>query len=203
MRAFTPLLLSAGSLSALDIQIDYSLDDNNFFNTQERRDAIEAVAQFYGDLLQDNLLRIDSSEFPSNFFWVPSIFHPATGAFTSLDELVIPEDTIIVFVGSRNLRGNRRGEAGPGGFSNARGDEEWFDLLFGRGQAGAEFRFEQANQRTDIGLWGGVISFDSDTTWNFSLTENQPGFEFVNVALHEMAHVLGIGVSDPWTNLVY
>ena len=37
------------SLSALTIQIDYTYDTNNFFDTQEKRDAMEAAAQFFGD----------------------------------------------------------------------------------------------------------------------------------------------------------
>ena len=49
MRLPILLLCATGNLSALTIQIDYSLDDNNFFASQESRDAIEAVAKFYGD----------------------------------------------------------------------------------------------------------------------------------------------------------
>ena len=35
MRLLIPFLCTAGSLSALDIQIDYRFDGNDFFNTQE------------------------------------------------------------------------------------------------------------------------------------------------------------------------
>jgi hypothetical protein len=43
------LLAAASSASALTIQIDYSYDTNSFFNTQAKKDAMEAVAKFYGD----------------------------------------------------------------------------------------------------------------------------------------------------------
>ena len=201
MKKLLPLsCLTASSLSAIDIQIDYSFDSNNFFNTAERRTAIEAVADFYGNILQDNLLRIDSSEF-SNSTWVPLLTNPTTGELTTLDDIVIPEDTIIIYVGSRQFNGNTSGTGGPNGFaSGTSGTTAWIDRLLGRGQAGAEAR-DRAN-RTDIGIWGGSISFDSDSIWNFSLQENNPGIEFIRVALHEIAHVLGIGSSAPWDNLV-
>ena len=204
MRLFTLLHASSFSiLSALDIQIDYTFDTNNFFNTQEKKNAIEAVADFYGGLLQDNLLRIDSSEFSSTSTWVPSLLDPATGNRITLEDIVIPEDTIIVYVGSRDLGGNVRGQGGPNGFANGtRGTAAWIDRLLGRGQEGAEHRSSEADQRTDIGPWGGTISFDHDSTWNFSLEENRDGIEFLTVALHEMGHVLGLGPSDAWDNLI-
>jgi hypothetical protein len=40
------LFAAASSASALTIQIDYTYDTNNFFNTQVKKDAIEAVAKF-------------------------------------------------------------------------------------------------------------------------------------------------------------
>ncbi|MGJ8724056.1 MAG: matrixin family metalloprotease [Roseibacillus sp.] len=203
MRLLTPLLFSAGTLSALDIQIDYTYDGNNFFDTQDKKDAIEAVAKFYGNLIQDNLLRIDSSEFSSSSKWVPQFFHPVTGNSTTIAEIVVPEDTIIIYVGSRNLPGSTRGVGGPNGFATGTsGTSSWIDRLLGRGQEGAEFRSSEAHLRTDIGIWGGAISFDDDSTWNFSLDSNQSGVEFLKIALHEMGHVLGLGPSDPWDNLI-
>ncbi len=53
-----------GCVHALTIQIDYTYDTSNFFNTQMKRDAIESVAKFYGNLIQNNLLRIDAAEYP-------------------------------------------------------------------------------------------------------------------------------------------
>lgn len=203
MRPLIPLLLASGTLSALNIQIDYTYDDNNFFDTQEKKDAIESVAKFYGDLLQDNLLRIDSSEFSSTSTWVPQIFEPATGNSITLSDMVVPENTIIVYVGSRNLGGNVKGRGGPNGFaSGTTGSSSWISRLLGRGQAGAEFRSTEAHLRTDIALWGGTIAFDDDSIWNFSLEENQSGVEFLRVALHEMGHVLGLGPSSSWDNLI-
>ncbi len=202
MRPLLPFFLATALPSlALDIQIDYTYDTANFFDTQEKRDTMEAVAKFYGDLLQDNLLRIDSSDFTSTSTWTATFTNPATGGTVQLSNPIIPEDTIIVYVGARNLSGNTRGRGGPGGFG-ASGPSSWLDRVLGRGQAGAEFRQADADLRTDIGLWGGSVTFDLDSNWNFSLEENQSGVEFLKIALHEMGHVLGLGPSDPWDNLL-
>lgn len=114
--------------------------------------------------------------------------------------LVVPEDTIIVYVGARDLGGNTRGLAGPGGWGASAISQSWFDLIAGRGNPGAEPA--NPNAQTDTAPWGGTITFDIDSTWNFSLTQNLTGTEFVSVALHEMAHVLGIGTVPSWDNLV-
>ena len=209
MRSLVPLLCSVGSLSALNIQIDYSLDDRNFFDTQEKKDALEAVAKFYGDLIQDNLLRIDGSEF-SNSTWTPLVVHPATGNNFQLPNMVVPEDTIIVYAGSRDLglsatknvvggRGSMGGVAGVA--ARAPG---FLDRLFGRGQeeAAPNFQNGSTSEITDISLWGGSVTFNDSINWNFSLEENQPGQEFLALALHEMGHVLGLGSAFSWNNLL-
>ena len=193
-----PLLFLLRSASALTIKIDYTYDTNNFFNTTERRAAIEAVAKFFGDAIQDNLLEIDNTQF-NQATWSADFIHPETGLTESISNLIVPEDTVIVYVGARNLGESILGRAGPGGFS-AGGFPPWFARIRGRGQTDAES--DTASLRTDYSLWGGSIAFDVDTTWNFSLTDNNAGFEFVSVALHEMGHVLGVGTADSWNNLV-
>jgi len=183
---------------ALTIQIDYTYDTSNFFNTQAKRDAIEAVAKFYGNLIQDNLLRIDAAEFPGSS-WTARPVHPATGATIDIPNLVVPENTIIVHVGARQLGDTTRGVAGPGGWS-ASGFSNWFDRIRGRGSAGAANA--TASLRTDFSPWGGTIAFDIDSTWNFSQTQNLGGTDFIPIALHEMGHVLGIGTADSWHNKI-
>ena len=95
-----PLVMTS-SIQALTIQIDYTYDTSNFFNTQTKRDAIEAVAKFYGNLIQDNLLRIDAAEYPG-CSWTAEPMHPATGATISIPNLVVPANTIIVHLSERS-----------------------------------------------------------------------------------------------------
>ncbi len=184
--------------SALEIRIDYTYDTNNFFDTAEKRNAIESVARFYGEMISDNLLRIDPSEF-SQASWSAVFTNPQTGGTGVIDEPVIPENVIIVFVGARELGGSTAGRAGPGGYS-AGGFQSWFERIDGRGSAAAAA--DPNTARTDFALWGGSIAFDTPRTWNFSRTANSTGTEFVSVALHEMGHVLGIGTADSWDNLL-
>lgn len=191
-------LAAATQLPALTIRIDYSYDTSNFFNTQQKRNAIEAVAACYGQLIHDNLLRIDPAEFQSAS-WTATFFHPATGTSTGISNLIVPENTIIIYVGARVLSGSLLGQGGPGGFS-ASGFTPWFARIKGRGSPAAAI--DPASARTDFSPWGGSIAFDSDRTWNFSQSQNLAGTEFVTVALHEMGHVLGIGLADSWKNRI-
>lgn len=185
------LLLGSSRLAALTIEIDYSYDTGNFFNTAEKRSAMEAVAGFFEKIITDNLLRINQADFPGST-WTASFSHPATGGTATIDNLVVPENTIIIFVGGRTLASQTSGQGGPGGFGGS-GSQAWIDRLVARGNSGA-----LANPPTDFAPWGGSVTFNSSATWNFSLTGNQTGREFVAVALHEIGHVLGIGTADAW-----
>lgn len=200
MRKFTPLLALLASISPafgqIEIRIDYTYDTSNFFNTQEKRDAMEAVAKFYGDMINDSLLRIDPADF-SQASWSARFTNPSTGSTQPIPGLIVPENVIIVYVGARNLGGSVVGQGGPGGYS-ASGFTPWFERIDGRGSPGAAT--EEAADRTDFATWGGSITFDSPRTWNFSQSSNASGTEFVPVALHEMGHVLGIGTATTWDN---
>jgi hypothetical protein len=198
---FLPILAIAitDCVHALTIQIDYTYDTTNFFNTQPKRDAIEAVAKFYGNLIQDHLLRIDAAEYPG-CSWTAKPTHPATGATISIPNLIVPADTIIVYVGARDLGGSTAGLAGPGGWAGSSTNPGWFPLLRARGSAGAAN--ETQSLRTDFAPWGGSMAFDIDSTWNFSQSQNTSGTDFIPIALHEMGHVLGIGTADSWFNKI-
>ena len=199
MKTLTTILpiIAATHLSAITIEIDYTYDTNNFFDTAEKRAPLEAAAKFFGDLINDNLLEINPNTFvsPSTTTWTANINHPGTADTQTIPGLVVPEDTIIIFAGGRKITSGSLGIGGPGGFG-ASGDQAWFDRIRGRGNDGAI-----ATPRTDFAPWGGAVTFNTDATWNFSLTSNGPGFEFISTALHEIAHVLGIGTSDVWFDL--
>ena len=158
---------------------------------------MQAVADFYGDMIDDNLLQIDSAEFPGSS-WSALFFQPTTGQSIFVPDLVVPEDVIIVYVGARELGGSTAGSAGFGVAGISNGSDAWKARLRGRGSAGAAILDE--SDRTDFSLWGGSIAFDTPRTWNFSQTGNGTGTEFITVALHEMGHVLGIGTAPTWDN---
>ncbi len=56
---------------------------------------------------------------------------------------------------------------------------------------------------TDFEPWVGTIAFNSTANWDFSLEDTDPNRrDFISVALHEIAHILGIGIAPSFDALV-
>ncbi len=222
--SFSITLLSLGALvgqiqkaEAFDIVFDYDYDlpengGNNFFdpNTTEgndRRTTLTQAGKYFTDYISDSLSAIENNPssssgigFQSNT-WKAYFFNPATGNPETITDLEVSADTIIIYAGGREL--SSLGEGGTGGFSGLTGTPDFTDLIKGRGQAGA-----LADPKTDIGLWGGSITFDTDIVINVNnnptnfdwhntveITEQNPldsnEFDFLSIAIHELAHVFG------------
>jgi hypothetical protein len=190
-------LAGAGPASAINITLDYSYDTNNFFASQASRDALELAASYY-ETFGDTLAAITPGGVNS---WNANFTHPGTGLAQSIANLAVGADEIVVFAGGRDLPGTTLGVGGPGGFS-AGGTQSFLDAVVGRGQPGA---LGPAASRTDFGPWGGGISFDTGTSWHFGLTTtglDAGEADFLSVALHELAHLLGFGIVPSWSNQV-
>ena len=179
-------VLESRVMLAMDpIQFRYDFDTTGWFSDptlgQTRRDALQRAANDLTSRLNDTLAAIPS---PSGTnMWTADFDNPGTGNRQQLANLVVPANTLIVFVGSRDLPGSLDGQA-SGGFSSS-GEQAWNDLILGRGETGA---VGPAAARTDVGPWGGAIAFDPAETWNYDpITGN-----FYNVAQHEIGHLLGI-----------
>ena len=189
---------------ALTIVVDYSYDTNGFFNPNVNSQALQARATLEKavenfEMFTDHLPRIEEY---GGCTWSAGFWHPGTDDATYVPGLVVPPDTLIVYVGGRDMGSSILGEAGPGFYSASapEGQEEWFDLLAYRGQAGAE-----DSPATDFGLWGGSISFNDSADWSFDLYSapaDEQENDFFSVCLHEMCHMLGFGISDSWYDLL-
>ncbi len=196
-----PGALEGRCLPSLTIQIRYDDDANGFFDTQAKRDLMQAVADSVAAALPDSLAAIDPG---GADHWAAIVLDPATGAARTMPDLVVPADTIIIEVGGRPLDQTEAGVGGAGGYSIAGNDPSWADLIRGRGKPGA-IPLEQ----TQMSLWGGSIAFDTapTTDWYFGTDPSgiAPGqADFVSVATHELGHVLGIGDTtsgSPWERL--
>jgi Matrixin len=187
-------ILSASPVRAFSFTFDYSYDTNGFFAQQDRRDALTAAAGFFEARITDELTAIAPSGTNS---WNATFSNPGDGSNTSVSNLSVSANTILVYAGGYDLSGNTLGLGGPGGYG-ASGQLSFFNTLK-RGQTGAS-----APNPTDVGIWGGAITFDTLTNWNFSVS-NGPGSnqsDFLSVALHELGHLLGLGTSASWNNTV-
>jgi hypothetical protein len=193
---FCGLLLSAAAARAVTIQFDYSFDTSGFFTSNPTaKTDLEAAAQFFDSHLTDTLTAISPGGFNS---WTAGFINPSTGTSTSVDNLSISQNEILVYVGGEDLGSGVLGEGGPGGFSTS-GSQSFFNTVKARGQSGA-----LSSTPTDFGPWGGSVSFGTNVNWYFdsnpSTTETfGTQADFYSVALHELGHVLGIGTAGSWS----
>lgn len=191
----------APSARALSILFDYSYDAGGFFNSQDRRDALESAASLLEGLVTDNLTAITPNG--PNATWTATFVDPFTGGDASVVDRTIPADTLVIYVGAHDLAGNEVGFGGPGGY-NSFGSNAWNTLVSTRGQTGAS-----STLATDFGPWGGSIAFDTldngqPRNWHFGIgTAPPPGStDFYTTAVHELTHVLGFGISNSWKTYV-
>lgn len=196
------------ALPSVTIRFNYDYDTNNFFNTEEKREWLQLVGDLVGSRLDDRLKAIVptgsySNEEAGKTGWLPRFTHPGTGQekFTGnngeLDQFVVQENEIVVFVGSRFLEGSTIGKGGPGGREGTWGGDLWKQLVYERGQPGAHPSDGKA--ATETSLWGGSISFDSDPSiaWYFGPGATPSGqTNFMAAATHELGHVLGLIMGD-------
>ena len=186
--------LEARQLLTITIQFDYSRDTHHFFDDTARRQILEMAGETLGSRLDDHLLAITPS---GGNTWSLSTTNPSTGGALTLSNQTIPENTLLVFVGSQNM--SSLGVGGPGGYSSS-GTNAWLDLVAARGQTGM-----MDNPVTDFGVWGGSVTFDNDANWYFGMSADGQGSnqqDFYSVALHELGHVLGIGTAGSWDSHV-
>lgn len=201
--AVSALALSCQQANAITITLDYSFDTNNFFDTPEKKSAMQAAATFLGNRITDDLTAITSSG--SNQF--NAVFlRPDTGTSETLNNFDVAADTLIVYAGGRDLGGSTLGRGGPGGFS-ASGSSSFFNSAISRGEGDGTLSAVQGVTATEFAPWGGVITFNTDKAWHFdsdpSTVETFTGQnDFYSVALHELGHLLGLGTADSWDNLI-
>ncbi|MDJ0900938.1 MAG: hypothetical protein QNJ55_19210 [Xenococcus sp. MO_188.B8] len=212
-------ILKSAEANALSVTFDYTYDDNNFFDPGtteglDRRNTLTQAGQYFTNYINDSLSAISSGSGIADVggnggsnTWTASFFHPATGNTQTILDLTVPADKIIVYAGGRDL--SSLGTAGTGGFTTASGSSAFINLIAGRGQAGA-----LTDPKTDIGLWGGSLSFDTNividsTTYDWHNTTDSAGldsneFDFLSTAIHELGHIFGFSSLEgsSWANQI-
>jgi hypothetical protein len=180
---------------AIVIQFDYSHDTQGFFDpavnpsAAQARATLEAAGAVY-TRLTDDLAAIAPG---SGNTWTVGFPSPG-GGNAVITDLAVAEDTMRVFVGGRPLFGVL-GFANAGGIFAPAGSPAFLATIAARGQAGA-----QGAIPTDYGPWGGSITFSASAPWHFDLaTAPSVGTsDFFTTAVHELAHLLGLGSAPSW-----
>lgn len=191
----TLILSNSPSWAGLMFEFDYRFDSLGFFDDPARREALEAAGRMVNRYV-DNLEAIIPS---GNNTWMSFLSKPDGSGTEFFGNETIPQDVIVFYPAGRPLPGllAQAIDLAPVG----QGDPAWEDTVAYRGQAGAE-----ANPATDVGPAGGTISFNNnlaEVPWHFDLTTNGLAaneFDFITVAAHEIAHVLGIGTARSWVH---
>ncbi len=176
--------LEAREVPAVTVVVDYSFDASGFFADATRRAVVEQAAADVGARLGTPLAAVD----PAGNSWTELFTNPATGGSGRASNRTLAADTLVVYVGARELGGTTVGEAGPGTFT-ASGSSAFQTLLRTRAPSG-------------VTTWGGSIAFDINTNWFFGTTVSgiaRTQTDFYSVAAHELGHVLGIGTSSRWS----
>ena len=191
-----PERLERRDCPSVTIQIDYSYDANNFFDTAAKRAVMQEAADTLGARLADRLAAIAPN---GGNTWSEIVPDPATGLLRTIPNPAVPADTVVIFAGGRPLGGARELGVGSTGGTRSTGTATWNDLVGARGQPGALL-----STPTDFGPWGGSVSFDTTANWYFgaspsAMTSTQD--DFLSVSLHELFHALGFGTAPSWNAL--
>jgi hypothetical protein len=189
--------LEGRQLLSLAIEIRYDYDTSHFFDTQAKRDLMQQVADQVGAALNSQLAAISPS---GSNTWTANFVDPTTGQARAIDNLAVPADALIVYVGGRALSGSESGQNNTLVVSSSAPPTPFEQQAESRGNPGV-----LADPPTAYAPWGGSISFDnSHTGWYFGQDLSKIGptqVDFVTVATHELTHLLGIGTSPVWQHL--
>jgi hypothetical protein len=180
---------------SINVLFDFRYDTGFFTNHPDRITTIRAAAADVGSRFTDTLAAITYPTTPGDF-WEAKFDRPGgVGQPEEIQNLLVPANTIVVFVGSRGLSGTQTVESSDRAVS---GGFDFSNLVLGRGQPSS-----YSAGATDFSPWGGSITFDSLTNWHFGLDQSIGSNEIDLFMATEKAlfHILGFGASEAWNRL--
>jgi Ca2+-binding RTX toxin-like protein len=163
---------------SFNITIDYRFDTSGFFDNAEAKAALEAAADAWEALINDEFDDVPAGS-------VFTIANPSDRSQTVSVTLDAPIDDLLLFAGAYALNG----PLGLGGYNGTSIDGDVY-----KARVSSDFR--GTGPVTDFEPYVGTISFDTEASWNFDTSAPVSGQnDFYSVAMHEIAHVLGIGTA--------
>ncbi len=180
------LSATAPTHAAIDIVFDYSAESNGFFSSQVRRNALDAAAAAFESRIGDTLAPITPGTGPNTY--TLSATNPSGGAPVTLVNQPIGAGEIRIFVGASPISSLGLGSSQ---FS-VNGTNDFIQMVVSRGEPGV-----LASPQTDFAPWGGSIAFNAGINWHddASVPVASDRFDLYSVAVHEIAHLMGIGQS--------
>lgn len=189
------LTLMTTPVLGLNIQLDFMHDeaaDRFFSSNPEAKSAVEKAAKDIGDMISTSFAQVQSDIYTgvngsttARFDWSWNYINPVNGQQETIHDPSIAEDTVIVYVGTRNLSGQTLGQGGAGGagvqISGAGLPHEWIDAVdlaeansnaemsrgggpnFGTISGAANYSGYIGRYDLDYGLTVGNLWFDADT----------------------------------------
>ncbi|MGE9268547.1 MAG: matrixin family metalloprotease [Verrucomicrobiales bacterium] len=199
--------ISLAHVQGVSVVVDYTYDTNSFFTgNAAAMSAMERAAARWSNILSGSQLSAaainDTNDGRIGFS------HPGTGnsfeisgaANSGSDSIVgaggsvandyrsitFNADEWILFAGGRSTNISSDGIGGTGTGTN-------FTSVFTDPTSHLNRGFNSGSN--SLPTWGGAISFDSSTSWDFTDDASGSGADFYTIALHEIGHALGLAAN--------
>lgn len=179
---------------AVKVLFDFRYDNGFFTDHPDRINVLRAAADDVSSRFSDQLAAIPYPAAGDSWKAIFDAPEPL-GSEVEILNLLVPADTIVVFVGARELIGNLLEVSSARSVS---GSTEWSNLVNGRGQANSF-----GPNAVDFSPWGGSLTFDLINNWHFGLEPpgNSNEFDLYMVAQNGIMHLLGFGASEAFSKL--
>ncbi|MBN9519980.1 FG-GAP repeat protein, partial [bacterium] len=195
-RCLTVTRLEDRVVPTINVLFDFRFDTAGFFtNHPDRIATLRAAAADVGARFSDALAAIPFPSTPGDS-WTAKFDRPGgVGQAEQVTNLLVPANTIVVFVGARDLIGELPLESSD---RTVTGSFAWNDLVLGRGQANS-----YGPAATDFSPWGGSITYDLINNWHFGLEPpgNPDEFDLYTATQKSLFHLLGFGSSEAWARI--